>query len=145
MNSAAPCCRFKSFPTSIDHELCRTTLQIQVFPYIDPHLIDRNGSSWAAGDIKAAVCSRAKQLFGGREQQPYEERWGTEHRTLAQELVAGPSFSVIANPACALWQRTIGELVGKLVREEGMVLGLEHVLVLEDMLSDPTYSGFSTS
>ena len=94
---------------------------VQVLPYIDPHLIDRNASSWGSANVAGATCLASKQRFGAgaAERYAYEERWGTEHRALSQQLVAGPSFSVIANPGNPVWQRTVGELVGKLVREEG--------------------------
>ena len=64
-------------------------------------------------------CSRADATYGANELTLYQERWGTEHRSLSQELVASPSFSVLPDPACPQWQTKIGALVGALVREQG--------------------------
>jgi hypothetical protein len=90
---------------------------VHVLPYIDAHLIDRNGSSWES--TQSVSCSRASPIFGADELSFYQERWGTEHRSASQELVFGPSFSVLPDPACPLWQQKIGGLVGALVREQG--------------------------
>ena len=90
---------------------------VRVLPYIDAHLIDQNGSSWAS--IQSAACSWAAPRFGAPNRVLYEERWGTEHRTLSQVLVNGPSWSAVANPSCSMWQQAVGELVGKLVSEYG--------------------------